>query len=83
MSKAFWVAAIERAFNAAWQTYVPIAGADGLGFIQAGWLHTLMVCGAAVALSLVKSVISAIATDGSPSLVNAEVVVPKPANPGE
>lgn len=80
-SRPFWKATAERAISTVAQTEVAVLTAAGVGLIEAPWWASLSASGMAGLLSVLKSIAAAAVTDGSPSLVDAEVlaVIPEPA----
>lgn len=72
----FWKATIERAIKTLAQTAAATAGV-GVGLLDIGWVDVASLSGAAALLSVLTSVASAAATDGSPSLAD-EVIAPDP-----
>ena len=71
---AFWKAAAERALKTFAQTAAAILVAAGTGLLSADWVGVLSVAGMAAVVSLLTSIASGAATDGSPSLTSAEVL---------
>lgn len=72
-TRAFWLAAGERAIKAlAWSAGATLVSA-GTGLIDTDWLGVLSTAGMAFVLSVLGSITSDALTDGSgPSLNNAE-----------
>lgn len=81
LSRTFARAALERAIKTGAQA-ATASFAVGGGLLDVDWQACLSVTGAAIILSLLTSVISAAATDGSPSLSTAEVLS-EPGQTGE
>lgn len=77
-SPGFWKAAAERAISTFAQTEAAVLVAGGFGILDAPWWASLSASGMAALLSVLKSVGAAVASDGSPSLVDAEVLAPIP-----
>ena len=71
---AFWKAAAERALKTFAQTAAAILVAAGTGLLSADWVGVLSVAGMAAVVSLLTSIASGAATDGSLSLTSAEVL---------
>lgn len=67
----FWKATIERAIKTLAQTAAATAGV-GVGLLDIGWVDVASLSGAAALLSVLTSVASAAATDGSPSAGGGE-----------
>lgn len=72
----FWRAAFERAVSTGAQFIVGLAGGDALGWYSMDWGQIFIASGIGAGLSIAKSLAAAAATDGSPSLVNAEKLNP-------
>lgn len=64
----FWKAVAERAIKTFCQGAVALLVGDGIGITEVNWLSVLSVAGLAAIASVLTSVASAGATDGSPSL---------------
>lgn len=77
-SATFWRAVTERTVKAFSTSLVALLTADGTGLIDSAWGARLSAAGMAAVLSLLISVGSGALTNGSPSLVSAEVL----AEPG-
>ena len=75
-TRAFWKAAGERAAKTAAQTAAAAFGI-GTGVLDWDWSGALSVTAGAAILSVLTSIGSAAATDGSPSLSDAEVLAEK------
>jgi NAD/NADP transhydrogenase beta subunit len=75
-SRAFWIAATERAIKTFAQTLAALLVADGTGLLNTAWIPQLSVAGMALVVSLLTSVASAGAAGPGPSLAN-EVAVPE------
>ena len=67
-SRAFALAALERAVKTVAQTAAAMLVAANVGLLHADWVSVASVAGMAGVVSLLTSVGSAEATDGSPSL---------------
>ena len=67
-SRAFALAALERAVKTIAQTAAAMLVAANVGLLHADWVSVASVAGMAGVVSLLTSVGSAEATDGSPSL---------------
>ena len=74
LSKAFLLAVIERAVKTFAQAAAALLTASGIGLLDADWLQILSVAGMAAVVSVLTSVGTGAATDGSPSLGNVETV---------
>lgn len=68
----FWKAAFERAVSTGAQFLVGLAGGDALGWYALDWGQIFIASAIGAGLSVAKSLATAAATDGSPSLTNAE-----------
>lgn len=77
----FWKAAAERAIKTFAQTFGAFL-LVGAGIGDVNWLAALSVAGVATLASLVTSIASAAATDGSPSLTHVEVLSADEAGDG-
>lgn len=73
-TKEFWRAVAERAIKTFAQTIATVLTAAGVGLLAADWVGVFSAAGMALLLSVLTSVGSAALTDGSPSLVSAEVL---------
>lgn len=69
-NRTFWLAALERAVKTFAQALAAILTAAGVGLLDADWLASCSAAGMAALLSLLSSIGSAAATDGSPSLAD-------------
>ena len=79
LAKTFWIAAIERAIKTLAQTAAALLTGSATGLLEVDWLQLASVAGMAALVSLLTSIASAATTDGSPSIVSAEVL----ASPGQ
>jgi hypothetical protein len=68
-SSAFWVAAIERAIKTAAQAAIAGTG-TAAAFNDVSWAQIGMIVALAAVLSILTSIATAAATDGSPSAAN-------------
>ena len=74
-TRTFWLAAGERSIKTFAQTLAAMLIADGTGLLDSQWVARLSAAGMAALVSLLTSIGSDLATDGSgPSLVDAEVL---------
>jgi hypothetical protein len=73
----FWKAVAERAVKTFVQTLgatlTVVVSVQG-GFTDVAWIAALSAAGLATLLSALTSIGSAVATDGSPSLTNSEIL---------
>lgn len=67
-SLVFWKAVGERAFKTFCQGAVALLLGDGIGITDVNWLSIVSIAGLAAIVSVLTSIASAGATDGSPSL---------------
>ena len=74
----FWKAAFERAVKTFAQTLLALLAVDGLDWVNVNWGDTFLAAGIAAGLSVLSSIVTATATDGSPSLTKAEELTPPP-----
>ena len=80
---AFAKASLERAIKTFCQALVALLIADGTTLLTTDWGDRCAVAGMAALISILTSIGSGIATDGGPSLVDAEKLTPaKPATNG-
>ena len=77
----FWKAAIERAVKTFAQTLLAVLSLDGLDWLSVNWGDTFLTAGIAAALSVLSSVVTGVATDGSPSMTDAEKLTPPAVEP--
>lgn len=77
-TKTFALAVIERAVKTFAQAAAALLTASGFGLLDADWLQILSVAGMAAVVSVLTSVGTGAATDGSPSLGNVETVAEWP-----
>ena len=68
----FWKAVFERAFKTFCQGAVALLIGDGIGITDVNWLSVASIAGLAAIVSVLTSIATAGATDGSPSLTSAE-----------
>ena len=73
-TKSFALAVLERAVKTFAQAAAALLTASGIGLLDADWLQILSVAGMAAVVSVLTSVGTGAATDGSPSLGNVETV---------
>lgn len=73
-SATFWRAVTERTVKAFATSLVALLTADGTGLIDSAWGPRLSAAGMAALLSLLISIGSGALSNGSPSLVSAEVL---------
>ena len=73
-SKTFWTAALERAVRTFAQTAVALLTGSATGLLEVDWVQVASVSGMAALVSLLTSVATGAATDGSPSIGSAEVL---------
>lgn len=78
LNKAFFLAVIERAVKTFAQSAAALLVAAGTGLLDADWLQILSVAGMAAVVSVLTSVGTGAATDGSPSVGNVETVAEWP-----
>lgn len=71
-TKEFLLAVLERAVKTFAQTAAAMLVADGTGLLQVDWVAVLSVAGMAAVVSVLTSVGTGAATDGSPSVGNVE-----------
>lgn len=71
-SKTFWKATAERSIKTFAQSAAALLIGDGVGLLDVDWVAVGSVSGLAAVVSILTSVGSAAATDGSPSLTDAE-----------
>jgi hypothetical protein len=69
---AFWKAVFERAFKTFCQGAVALLIGDGIGITDVNWLSVASIAGLAAIVSVLTSIGTAAASDGSPSLNSAE-----------
>lgn len=77
-TKTFALAVIERAVKTFAQAAAALLTASGIGLLDADWLQILSVAGMAAVVSVLTSVGTGAATDGSPSLGSVETVAEWP-----
>ncbi|MHA7210783.1 holin [Arthrobacter sp. MDT1-65] len=70
----FWKATLERVLVTAAEALLALLTADGFGILELGAGATWSVVGLAALAALLKCVITGASTNGSPSVVNAEVL---------
>lgn len=70
----FWKAVAERSIKTFCQVLAVLITVNGLGIHEVDWFDVLSIAGLAAIASLVTSVATAGATDGSPSLTTAETL---------
>lgn len=66
----FWKAIAERAIKTFAQAAAAMLVAAGVGLLDADWIAVASVAGMAAVVSVLTSIGSAAATDGSPSLAS-------------
>lgn len=76
-SGPFWVSTLERAVKTVAQSAVATLTAGVVGILDADWLTVASVAGLAGAVSLLTSIASGAATDGSPSLAAEKLDEPR------
>ena len=69
-TRAFWLAVLERAVKTLAQTAAAMLIASGSGLLDADWITVASVAGMAAVVSVLTSIGSGAATDGSPSLTS-------------
>jgi len=74
---AFWRAVAERALKTAAQTAIAAFGTTA-AFNEVNWSVIGSIVLLATVASVLTSIVSAVSTDGSPSLSGAEVLTPVP-----
>jgi len=73
LTRAFWLAVVERAGKTAAQTAVALLAADGVDLLALDWRAAGVTVGGAAVLSVLTSVASlTVGPPGSPSLVDTE-----------
>ena len=73
LSRAFWLAVVERAGKTAAQTAVALLAADGVNLLSLDWRAAGVTVGGAAVLSVLTSIGSlTVGQVGSPSLVDTE-----------
>lgn len=75
---AFWKAAIERTFKTFAQAILALIGTGAVGLTDLDWRQLPSVAATAAVVSILTSVASGAASDGSPSL-GAEALKPEAA----
>lgn len=75
-TKMFWLAALERALKTFAQTAAALLVANGAGLLSTDWVAVASVAGMAAVVSVLTSVGTGLATDGGPSIGNAEELAP-------
>lgn len=73
-SKAFWKATAERSIKTLAQSGAALLVGDGVGLLDVDWVDVGSIAGLAAVVSILTSVGSAAATDGTPSLTHAETI---------
>lgn len=73
-TKAFWIAAAERAIKTAAQTALVVLGADRVDILTTDWTGVASVSAGGAVLSILSSIASDAATGNGPSAVGAEVI---------
>lgn len=71
---SFWKATAERATKTLAQAAAALLVGDGVGLLDVDWVDVGSIAGLAAVVSILTSVGSAAATDGSPSLTHAETL---------
>ncbi len=77
-TKTFALAVLERALKTFAQSAAALLTASGIGLLNADWIQILSVAGMAAVVSLLTSIGTGAATDGSPSVGNVETVAEWP-----
>ena len=72
----FWKASLERVVVTAAQALAALLITDGFDITDLGTGPTWSVVGLAALLSLLKCIIAGASSNGSPSLTNAETLIP-------
>ena len=80
-TKAFWKAASERAIKTAAQSGLLVIGADQLNILTLDWVNLGGFAAGGALISVLTSIASAAATDGSPSLGGERLEAAKRALP--
>ncbi len=70
----FWKALAERSLKTFAQAAAALLIGDGVGLLTVDWVSVGSVAGLAAVISALTSIGTAAATDGSPSMVHAEVL---------
>lgn len=82
-TKRFWAAAAERAIKTTAQAMASVLTANATGLLDTDWIGVLSASAMAGVLSILTSVGSAGATDGSPSLSSETIIEPRRALPDD
>ena len=73
-SAPFWLAALERSIKTIAQTAAALLVAAGSGILDADWIAVISVAAMAGLVSILTSVGTGLATDGSPSVGGVEIL---------
>lgn len=82
-TKRFWAATTERAIKTTAQAMAAVLTANATGLLDTDWIGVLSAAAMAGVLSILTSIGSAGATDGTPSLASETITEPRRALPDD